>query len=57
MLVALEEMIQWDEDRVIIEDLGPAKRNASESVIYLMATKAAAGAQSDDCLIGQARYH
>lgn len=35
MLTALEELIQADQDRVIIVNLGPAKRSAAERVTFL----------------------
>ncbi len=35
MLAALEELIQTDQDRVIVVDLGPAKGSASDRVTFL----------------------
>ena len=35
MVAALEELIQSDQDRVIIVDLGPAKGSASDRVTFL----------------------
>ena len=35
LVSALEELIQADQDRVIIVDLGPAKGNAADRVTFL----------------------